>query len=611
MNGNYRVGDTVLGEWKLSKLLGQGSYGKVFEGEREDFGIVYKAAIKIITIPQSQSEIQSTRAEGMDDASITAYFRSMVEEMVQEFGIMSKLKGNSNIVSYEDHRVIPHSEGIGWDIIIRMECLRPMLDYMGGRVLEPREVAKVGVDMCKALELCAMQNIIHRDIKPENMFVNDLGDFKLGDFGIARTIERKVSNMSKKGTYTYMAPEIYKEEPYSALVDIYSLGIVLYRLLNNNRAPFLPLTGPITHGQREQALLRRISGAPLPQPCGDSGTLAQIVLKACAYRPEERWQTPTDMRQALERYLITGDVPVEAPVEEEEEEEGTVFAPRPPLRPRTETVEEGTVFSPPPRPVTPARPAPAPAPEEEDEGTVSALGYQASIPAAPARPAAQAPAPPAPVRPATQAPARPAPTPAAADEPVFISPSAVARPQTAAPAPASAPQAASPTTQTPAQTAAPESFAAPASPSAASKAETPAPKAETQKSQPTPAPVAPASFAAPATPAAPPTEREEPAPALAPEEPKRAERKKEPKQPRTSENPKKKTGLVIGILAAVLVIGAVLALWLGGVFTPAPAPTPTPAPTQVAATPAPTPSPSPTPNYVDDDWSDAPVYSGG
>ena len=68
---------------------------------------------------------------------------------------------------------------------------------------------------------------------------------------------------------------------------------------------------------------------------------------------------------------------------------------------------------------------------------------------------------------------------------------------------------------------------------------------------------------------------------------------------------------MIGILAAVLVIGAVLALWLGGVFTPAPAPTPTPAPTQVVATPAPTPSPSPTPNYVDDDWSDAPVYSGG
>ena len=93
MNGNYRVGDTVLGEWKLTKLLGQGSYGKVFEGEREDFGVIYKAAIKIITIPQNESEIQSTRAEGLDDASITAYFRSMVEEMVKEFALMSKLKG--------------------------------------------------------------------------------------------------------------------------------------------------------------------------------------------------------------------------------------------------------------------------------------------------------------------------------------------------------------------------------------------------------------------------------------------------------------------------------------------------------------------------------------
>ena len=85
MNGQYKPGDIVLGKWTLTRLIGQGSFGRVFEAAREDFGVTYRSAIKIITIPQSQSEVQSARSEGMDDASVTAYFRSFVEEMIREF----------------------------------------------------------------------------------------------------------------------------------------------------------------------------------------------------------------------------------------------------------------------------------------------------------------------------------------------------------------------------------------------------------------------------------------------------------------------------------------------------------------------------------------------
>ena len=88
----------------------------------------------------------------------------------------------------------------------------------------------MGVDICKALELYQKYNIIHRDIKPENIFVSDNGDFKLGDFGIARTIEKTMSDLSKKGTYNYMAPEVYQGGEYGFSVDLYSLGIVLYRI---------------------------------------------------------------------------------------------------------------------------------------------------------------------------------------------------------------------------------------------------------------------------------------------------------------------------------------------------------------------------------------------
>ena len=127
MSGQYNIGDIVLGNWKLTSILGEGSYGRVFEAVREDFGRTYKSALKIITIPQNQGEIKSIMADGMDGGSVTSYFKSIVEELVDEFTIMSKLKGRSNVVSYEDHHVIQHKNGIGWDIIIRMELLTPLL----------------------------------------------------------------------------------------------------------------------------------------------------------------------------------------------------------------------------------------------------------------------------------------------------------------------------------------------------------------------------------------------------------------------------------------------------------------------------------------------------
>ena len=75
----------------------------------------------------------------------------------------------------------------------------------------------------------------------------------------------------------------------------------MYRLLNNNRAPFLPdPPAAISHGDREKALLKRIAGNPLPKPANSEGRLTEIVLKACAYDPADRYSSPVQMRQELE-----------------------------------------------------------------------------------------------------------------------------------------------------------------------------------------------------------------------------------------------------------------------------------------------------------------------
>ena len=187
-----------------------------------------------------------------------------------------------------------------------MELLHPLLPYVYEHPMARRDIIRLGIDICKALELCQRYNIIHRDIKPENIFISDNRDYKLGDFGIARTIERTSSGLSKKGTYSYMAPEVYAGKEYGFSVDTYSLGLVLYRMLNKNRGPFLPQPPEaITFSSREQALARRMSGEALPRPFYGEGRLGEIVLKACAFDPKDRYSSPQQLRQELEAILYT------------------------------------------------------------------------------------------------------------------------------------------------------------------------------------------------------------------------------------------------------------------------------------------------------------------
>lgn len=301
MTGRYELGTVVFGKWRIERKIGEGSFGTVYEIHREDFGQVYRAALKVITVPQNETELKNVRQEGMDDESIHGYFYSVVEDIVREFALMSHLKGMTNVVSCEDYEVIPHDNGMGWDILIRMELLTPLLEYAYDHPFSRRDIIQLGIDMCKALELCQRYNIIHRDVKPENIFVSDTGAFKLGDFGIARTAEKTMSGMSKKGTYSYMAPEVYRGGAYGFSVDTYSLGVVMYRLLNNNRLPFLPQPPElITYSQRETALAKRMGGEQPPPPVNAGGRLGEIVLRACAFAPEDRYFSPIQMRQDLE-----------------------------------------------------------------------------------------------------------------------------------------------------------------------------------------------------------------------------------------------------------------------------------------------------------------------
>ena len=300
----YKKYEPLFGAWHITEQIGEGSYGRVYIIERHELGQTYRSALKAITVPGSQDEIRSSMSDGMTLEDVTGYYKNVANNIINEFILMSKLKGNSHIVSYEDHMIMEHEDDIGWDILIRMELLTPLVELTSQSQMDENEVIKLGVDLCKALELCRMYDIIHRDIKPENIFIAANGDYKIGDFGVAKTIEKTKMGLSRKGTYLYMAPEIYSSRPYGPTVDIYSLGIVMYKLLNENRLPFLPeYPKPIAPVDKEEALHKRLRGDNIPEPKNGSRRLRQIVLKACAYKAEERYSSAEEMRRDLENLL--------------------------------------------------------------------------------------------------------------------------------------------------------------------------------------------------------------------------------------------------------------------------------------------------------------------
>ena len=301
--------ENIWANWHIEKLIGSGSFGSVYMARRSGFGFEHDfySAVKVIRVPADDSELKGLMADGMTRDEAQAYYDSALKNLVREIELMETLKGSPNIVTIEDYEVRKNEGGVGWTIYIRMELLKNLNQYRTEHPLSVDDIVHLGIDMCSALEYCGKKNIVHRDIKPDNIFVNEFGDFKLGDFGIARHLEMTAANLSQKGTSAYMAPEIYRGDPYNASVDIYSLGIVLYRLLNRGRLPFMPpYPKPISYEDTENALSRRLAGEPLPEPADGGKVLADIIRRAGSADTKFRYTNPTDMKNDLYRWQVSG-----------------------------------------------------------------------------------------------------------------------------------------------------------------------------------------------------------------------------------------------------------------------------------------------------------------
>lgn len=286
--------------WSVVREIGSGSYGKVYEIHRRNGGWLEKAAMKVIRVPANPAEMEQLRMDGMTNEDTETYLARHVEEIRTEIGLMQHFVGNSNIVSYEDYSIRKHVNGIGWDILIRMELLQTLPNYMSTHRFSESDVIRLGLDISQALILCHRAGIIHRDIKPQNIFINEHGFFKLGDFGISRIQPGTGSVMSFKGTLAYMAPETFAMRGTDARSDIYSLALVLYRILNGGREPFLNAGSEVSPEMIDAAQRCRLSGKPVPPPAYGNIALRQVLGRALAPDPAARYQTAVQFRNALQ-----------------------------------------------------------------------------------------------------------------------------------------------------------------------------------------------------------------------------------------------------------------------------------------------------------------------
>ena len=223
-------------------------------------------------------------------------------EAQQEIAALERLRGCGQVVTVYDSACFPLREGeetVGWDVLMRMERLDCVAELLREQqTLPPAEVAVLAHDIAAALAAAHRAGMIHRDVKPANLYRTADGRFQLGDFSIARRSRAGMLH-TVTGTAAYMAPEVARGDVYDARADLYSLGIVLYQLLNGGQ---LPLTGEDTpFSRREEAVRRRWQGAKLPPPPDGDRRLKKIVLRCCRPQPQRRFASAEALLRALDQ----------------------------------------------------------------------------------------------------------------------------------------------------------------------------------------------------------------------------------------------------------------------------------------------------------------------
>lgn len=327
IDSRIRSYESVFQDWKVKEYLGGGSGGQtgVYRIVRPHGSWEEVGALKVITIVEAKGKFQEQSESFQHD--YLRHREQLRAKAEQEVQLMYRLRDCAQVVNYQDYTFInwQGENNFGCDMLIRMEYLTSLETILMRQTVHEAGILRVGRDMTEALIRCHQEGIIHRDIKPANIFMTPNGNYKLGDFGIARILDDTQFAYTSIGTRAYAAPEQTRQETYDHRVDIYSLGLTLYEMSNLGKLPYAE-SGYVRHDE----VLRRLTGDPLPAPSQASPALADVILKACSFLPEDRYPDARAFQRALEmvgqKEILRKDNPPEQKAETAEDPYATALA---------------------------------------------------------------------------------------------------------------------------------------------------------------------------------------------------------------------------------------------------------------------------------------------
>ncbi|MCP5005928.1 MAG: protein kinase [Planctomycetes bacterium] len=263
-----------LGEFEIKEEIGKGGMGKVYKAYQ--MALHRDVAIKILKYELSNEEF--------------------VERFDREAKAVASLL-HPNILQMYTKGVTP--DGVHYFAMEYVDGEDLSSKIKKSIVLPENEAVDIIIQACKGLECAWKQNIIHRDIKPGNLIITKDGVVKIADFGLAKSLEatQKLTQTDVyMGTVNYTSPEQGEGKPLDNRTDIYSLGIVLYKLLTG-KVPYegeSPSSVIYKHVYEKPMSPREINVKLSP-------AVEAVVLKAIAKKPEDRYQSMAEFGEALEK----------------------------------------------------------------------------------------------------------------------------------------------------------------------------------------------------------------------------------------------------------------------------------------------------------------------
>lgn len=269
-----------------------------------------KYIVKIISIPASQKQLDALLLTGAysDTAAAANYFKDLSDDVVREAELLSKLSKLEGYLPYEGWQIVPmENNQVGYDVYLLGSYKNSLDRFMRKNLMTHLNAVNLGLDMCAALAIARKSGYMYVDLTPANIFISDDKEYRIGDLGFVDLNSLKFASMPSKYLNRYTAPEVL--DPMSTLndtVDIYAAGLILYQVYNNGALPFE----------------KHATAEVFPAPVNADYEIAEIILKACAPNPADRWQDPIEMGQALVDYMqrnVVNDEPIAPPIAQIEE----------------------------------------------------------------------------------------------------------------------------------------------------------------------------------------------------------------------------------------------------------------------------------------------------